>query len=310
LLNANNAGPLTNINAVPYGTLLKPGVGDPNNLDYNSYRPLKGFGDVPIASHQGLYQNYNALQLSWIRTRGRYNLNFNYSFGKTMGIVGNYDQFVEGNNYGPMPSDRRHIFNAAYSIELGNPVRSNMIGKGLLNGWQVSGITQFQSGINLPGALGENYGLDANGNTLLNGYNISARSVNGTESVALRPLLTCDPGSGLKDKQYINPSCFALPRVPGQNGPIIGPEVFGPAFFNSDLGMFKNFQISESKKLQFRFNAYNFLNHPLWTFVNNSANTKLQFAQGNPNAIANPIFGMTTEKQGRRIVQLAVKYYF
>jgi hypothetical protein len=72
--------------------------------------------------------------------------------------------------------------------------------------------------------------------------------------------------------------------------------------------MFKNFQMGESKRLQFRFNAYNFLNHPLWSFIGGSANLKPSFdAQGRMN---NPVFGMTTEKQGRRIVQLALKYYF
>ena len=48
------------------------------------------------------------------------------------------------------------------------------------------------------------------------------------------------------------------------------PAIYGPAFFNSDLGLFKNFQITESKKLQFRFNGYNFLNHPLWSFNGNN----------------------------------------
>ena len=61
-------------------------------------------------------------------------------------------------------------------------------------------------------------------------------------------------------------------------------------------------------KAQFRFNAYNFLNHPLWSFINGSANLKPSFdASG---AMNNPVFGMVTEKQGRRMIQLAVKYYF
>ena len=55
-------------------------------------------------------------------------------------------------------------------------------------------------------------------------------------------------------------------------------------------------------------NAYNFLNHPLWSFVGSSANLKPNFdAAGN---MINPVFGVTTEKQGRRIIQLAVKFYF
>ena len=61
-------------------------------------------------------------------------------------------------------------------------------------------------------------------------------------------------------------ACFAAPTTVGQNGPIFLPVAYGPGYFNSDLGMFKNFQITESKRLQFRVQAYNFLNHPLWSF--------------------------------------------
>ena len=72
--------------------------------------------------------------------------------------------------------------------------------------------------------------------------------------------------------------------------------------------MFKNFQISESKKLQFRFNAYNFLNHPLYSFISGSANLKPTFDVTGKQT--NSLFGLTTEKQGHRIIQLAVKFYF
>ena len=37
------------------------------------------------------------------------------------------DVFNLSNNYGVLPFDRRHIFNAAYSIELGNPFHGNKI---------------------------------------------------------------------------------------------------------------------------------------------------------------------------------------
>ena len=91
----------------------------------------------------------------------------------------------------------------------------------------------------------------------------------------MNPILTCDPTSGLGKNQYINPNCFALPTAIGQNGPTVLPAIYGPAFFNWDLGLFKNFQITESKKLQLRFNGYNFLNHPLWSF--NGSNLNLGF---------------------------------
>jgi hypothetical protein len=89
------------------------------------------------------------------------------------------------------------------------------------------------------------------------------------------------------------------------------PEYFGPWFFNSDLSLFKNWQISESRKLQFRFSAYNFLNHPVWSFSSTGPGANsgyLNFGPGDTNT--NTAFGYTPIKLGNRIVQLALKYYF
>ena len=75
-----------------------------------------------------------------------------------------------------------------------------------------------------------------------------------------------------------------------------------------DLSLFKNFNMGEQKRLQFRVSAYNFLNQPLWTFVGSDNNLDLQFdRQGNQT---NERFGYTDNKIGRRIIQLAVKFYF
>ena len=86
------------------------------------------------------------------------------------------------------------------------------------------------------------------------------------------------------------------------------PPIYGPHFFNWDLALFKNFKITESKSLQLRFNGYNFLNHPLWSFYN-GGNLSLGF---NPNTLQvnTPEFGTTTTKQGHRIIQMAVRFVF
>jgi hypothetical protein len=84
--------------------------------------------------------------------------------------------------------------------------------------------------------------------------------------------------------------------------------IYGPAFFNMDLGLFKNFPIREKMKLQFRANGYNFLNHPLWSF-NGNANLTLGF-NGTIGQINTPNFGLVTQKNGHRVVQLAVKFIF
>ena len=110
------------------------------------------------------------------------------------------------------------------------------------------------------------------------GISINNQSILGTSSQQLNPLLTCNPTSHLASHQFVNGSCFAVPTVPGTNGPNMLPATYGPAYFDSDLGLFKNFQMGENRKLQFRMQAYNFLNHPLWSFPNGS-NLTLQFNQ-------------------------------
>jgi hypothetical protein len=302
----------SDINLVPLGAMLSSknaGV-DPNSLTANNFRPLAGFADVDLATNN-LYANYNALQITWVRSKGRYNINLNYTFGKAMGIINNAqsDPFNLGANYGVQPGNRTHIFNAAYSFELGSPTHDKILG-GFVNGWQLSGITQLQSGVNLTGnSSGQNFGMTLNsykipGTT----FNVTNESLLGTNAVQLNPIETCNPGKNLGPQQFINPSCFTFPTQIGENGGSVLPPVYGPWFINSDLGLFKNFQFSESRKLQFRIDGYNFLNHALWSFYNGE-NLTLGF-DGGTGAVNTPLFGTTTDKQGHRIVQLAVKFYF
>ena len=76
---------------------------------------------------------------------------------KKLGIRDNYSgngasagttvfPFSMNQNYGVLGYDRTHIFNAAYVLELGNPMHGNAFVKGAVNGWRLSGVTQVQSG--------------------------------------------------------------------------------------------------------------------------------------------------------------------
>ena len=281
LLNTS-AGYGSSGNLVPVGAMLSSANGgvDPNSLNANNFRPIKAYGNFLQATHN-MYANYNSIQATWGRTRGRYTMNFNYTFSKALGIIAsNFDPFNMRNNYGVMPSNRTHLFNLAYSIELGSPVKNKVAG-GVLNGWQVSGMLQLQSGANLTGQRGNNFGLNTNsykipGTT----FNVSSAALLGTSDIQLRPLVTCDPSKGLAEHQYVNGACFALPTQIGQNGPTTLPVIYGPAFFNSDLGLFKNLPIKEKMKLQFRATGYNFLNHPLWSFSNTTTTLGFSGATG------------------------------
>jgi hypothetical protein len=304
-LNSNSL----NINLVPVGAMNKPGLGDPNLLNSSNYRPLAAFGDFYVDTSNG-YANYNALQLTWARTKGRYDISFNYTYGKALGILGFYDQFNINNNYGVLSGNRSHIFNASYSLELGSPFKGSRLASGFANGWQLSGVTQVESGPNLTGLNGQNFGINGNGFLNNAGYKVSNVANLGTPDLQLSPIITCNPTSGLAAHQYINPSCFTLPTVVGSNGPTMLPAIYGPWYFNSDLALFKSFSITESKKLQFRAEGYNFLNHPLWSFNGNNLSLNTNSWTSTGQLPANSSFGTVTQKQGNRVLQFVVKFLF
>jgi|GEM_PF-31606 len=152
---------------------------------------------------------------------------------------------------------------------------------------------------------------DFPGSGFVNPY--GTRYLFGTDSMTAEPVRTCDPTKGLGKNQFINGSCFAYPTERGLNGPTRLPAIRGPWFFNSDLALFKNFRISDSKKFQFRFNAYNFMNHPLTSYPDGGDNALKLTHNYNENGapvLANDRFGYADYKFGHRVIQLALKFYF
>jgi hypothetical protein len=304
------------INAVPYGALWA--AADPTNTSgtaYDAYRPMRNYQDVWVDSYVS-YSNYNSLQTTLMRQKGRWNYQFNYTWSKAMSLNGPYDRFNIDNNYGVAPYDRTHIFNGAYSVDIGNPMKGHPLAKGIVNGWQISGITQLQSGVDL--LTNSNVGGQGANNLGINMANVPSGTLNtysqkyllGTESLTLMPMLTCDPRANLAEHQFINGACFAFPER-GQNGPSRLAPIRGPWFFNSDLSMFKNFNFNETRKIQFRFSAYNFLNHPLTSYrASDDNNLKLTYDYSNPTQLSNNRFGFADYKFGHRVIQLALKFYF
>ena len=55
------------------------------------------------------------------------------------------DPYSLSANYGVLAWDHTHIFNAAYVINLPSPVKDNKFLGGVVNGWVLSGITQFRA---------------------------------------------------------------------------------------------------------------------------------------------------------------------
>jgi hypothetical protein len=318
------------LNLIPAGTLLDPAnIGIfgttghvSNSPDVTKIRPYTLYQKISQIGHFE-YSNYNSIQSSWNKQSGHGNWLVNYTFSKSLGIRGENGTNGVGdpvnirNDYGVLPNDRTHIFNAAYVYQEGSVYHGNKILGGVVNGWQLSGITQVQSGSPLQAVNSSNFNMGGNflpGATLSNGVSVagvglSNSLVTGSPDVNMQPILTCDPRKGLASHQFINGNCFAVPG-PGQNGSFIFPYIKGPTFFNSDLSMFKNFQLSEARKIQFRFSMYNFLNHPLTSFNPAGGDGNLNLGFTSAGKLTNPTFGYANFLNGNRSIQLVLKFFF
>jgi hypothetical protein len=274
--------------------------GQPLSVNYkagftqNDYRTLTNYTDIFLITH-GSYANYNSLQASWKKQSGPVNFLVNYTFSKVMGIKDGqsdngpsngtvWNPFSLKSNYGPLDYDHTQIFNASYVWNMPKFVHGNRILEGAVNGWQLSGYTTYQSGAplqdqiqtNLPGGmtvpLAGAPDLPDNSFRLPNGLRSigvndgtwygTDQTGGGYENFAVQ--VTCDPRKHASGK-YLNPNCFSIPQQL-QLGTVVWPYVHAPAYFDSDLGIYKSFKITESKSVQFRVQATNFLNHPLPQF--------------------------------------------
>ena len=339
------AGAFNNLNPQPLGGYFKPDpvTGVLNPIDKiknaNDYRPFQSYGDINITTH-GSYANFNSLQATLQKNSGPVTFLLNYTFGKVMGIRDNYsgngassgntvDPFHIKNNYGVLAYNHSHILNSGFIFTVPNFVHG-LVG-GVVNGWQLSGTTQFQTGApiqpNTNGTMYASYGnipvsggtININGNTVPvsgNSIGLSPGTSLGSSAtlLALTPLLTCNPASGLKSGQYFNPSCFAPPPL-GSNGTLVWPNIHGPAFFDADLNIMKNFKITERQKIQFRMSAFNFLNRPNPQFgAGGNSDLTLNFA-GTNNILSSTntntlLTGKPAHTVGDRLVEFAIKYYF
>ncbi len=307
-----------------------------NGFAENHFRPLKNYTNVNLITH-GSYANYNSLQMSWQKQSGPITFLTNYTFSKVLGIRdgqtdngnGNgttTDPYSIHNNYGPLEYDHSQIMNVSAVWQLPKPVHGNRVMEGAVNGWQLSTYTTYQSGAPLQettgGSLNAGYAggltvptqgapnLPNNAIQLPNG--LYATSVNpsswlgtnaygGSGGGLLLPQVICDLRNHASG-QYFNPNCFAPPAY-GTQGTMNWPYVHNPAYFDSDLAVFKNFQITERQKIQFRLSATNWLNHPLGQFgLAGDSEEALDFSKTYPFLIK----GTATGSQGNECAFLGL----
>jgi len=313
--------PQVNVNAVPLGAMLNPSCAAGTTVSTactQQYRPYQNYQDINSETTAGKAR-FDSLQMSLQRTSGFLTLMLNYTYSKSLsdGQLGTnstsgYSDFGVNEFYGVSPSNRPHVFSSAYVVHVPSMNGGNFLLRGVANGWEVSGITQVESGANLTsGPSGWNFGYSpASGSTAAQQENNTW--LLGTPDITLMPLLTCNPTKGNPKGTYINGNCFGLPAGNGVNGTTKMPYIPGPYYWKSDLTAIKNFKVGEHQNVQFRVAGFNFLNHALTSFESGDSNLKLtnySFVNGG-EVNNNTNFGQAKWKFGQRIVEVGAKYSF
>ena len=128
------------------------------------FRPFPFYQHIYALNHN-FYSNYNSVQVSWNKSSGMIQFGLNYTFSKNLDTAASYSNVLVDpvnlrNDYNPDPSDRTHVVNAHYLLDLGKRYHGNhrLISQ-VANGWQLSGISTIISGNNLASNAGENFGF-------------------------------------------------------------------------------------------------------------------------------------------------------
>ncbi len=277
----------------------------PSNLPglLDSLRPYQGYNSIRetdnIASSM-----YNSLQVSW-NTRNTHGLTFGvaYTLSKSMDNGSNQRDIIPNtydasNLWGYSEFDARHVFVANYVYQL--PFfknQNNLTGK-LLGGWQLSGITQYQTGTPCNVGVSNDYaGVGQDGSICglgqfwnMNGTPsiVGGFAANGVNDPNLWFTTTNPDGSPI----YTKPATGTFVTQKG-----IRDIIHSPGFANWNMGLFKTFAVNERSGFQFRAEAFDVFNHP-----------NLGGANFNPTSST---FGKVTGKTGDvRNMQLSLRFFF
>jgi hypothetical protein len=260
----------------------------------NALRPYPGYNAISTIGN-GFNSEYNSLQVS-LNHRMGHGLTFGAAYTWSNDLTDSssdrstapYDTYNFAENYGPANFNRGQIFIANYVYDL--PFfshRNDLVGR-TLGGWEVSGITTFESGF--PTTVFQFLDpFDA----VQNGF-----TGIGIDPSVVAPRPDVVPGQSVTGPrtiaEFFNTAAFT--EASGHFGTAGRGLVTGPGTNNWDLALMKNMRFSERFTGQLRGEFFNAFNHT------------------NPNAIDNflgdPTFGQVLGTADPRIIQFGFKLYF
>lgn len=271
----------------------------PSPAPYNP-RPIFSFADINELEARAS-STYHSLQI-----RFQQNLDYGlavlaaYTWSRSIDDASDFFTSAGDSNYPQNSYDlrsergrsnfdlpQRFSLSFSYDIPLGKG-HSVWADKGWLtqfmSGWQTLGIVSLQSGRPFTVALLPE--ID-NSNTGRSSLGFGAND---------RPNIVGNPSIGSPSpNRWFDTTAFTFPPY-GSFGNSGRNILAGPGYQNINLSLLKNIQFTETKSLQFRFEFFNFLNHPNFDL---------------PDIfLGSPTFGSILSAQSPRHIQFGVKFMF
>jgi Carboxypeptidase regulatory-like domain/TonB-dependent Receptor Plug Domain len=340
----NGNADFVNLQAACFGT---PGKNFPDPNSLRTFAP--GFGQI-FSLQNVANSNYNGLQATLRRNTGPLTLGVSYTYSHSIDdssdrtdttLVNSYDL---SSNKASSNFDQRHLLNISYVYKLDSLVNKlrfwfSNIGYDdsaasqsaampeapsgwahvVEDGWELSGITIYQSGtpfsvINGGSSTGisvlDNAGV-ANGTGAgsypdVIGNPHQAAPFGGNNYQSIGPILG-------------NPAAFAAPE--GLTFGNAGRNLLNnPSRLNFDVALLKHFKITEGSNLEFRVEAFNVFNHTQFRIYdpdkgNTGSNTITCYggadnSAGDPSCLVGNSFLHPVDAHRPRTMQFGLKYNF
>ena len=264
--------------------------------------PYPDYGSVMTMANHGNSSVYHSLQLSAEKrfakgisalasyTAGKV-IDESYSSAGSSGETGDF-RIGRLNRRGDRAIDQddvsqRLVVSGVFELPIGKGKTLLGEARGIVNhvlgGWQLNTVTTAQTGRPLSVRGANNFALN-------------------WPNVVKDPTLSGEARGVLKwfdTTAFQNPPDFVVGNVPR-----LLPNTRGPGMIQVDLSAFKNFQVHEHKQLEFRAEAFNFLNHV------NLNDPGTGFSPNRQGQNTNAGFGRITSAMKARSIQLGLRFTF
>jgi hypothetical protein len=257
---------------------------------YPEFTKVQEIGNVAEAKYNSLAVKLTRRLHQGLSVLGGYTFSKSLDNGSGIRTLNGDTLFPQNSNcldceFGLSVFDVRHRFVSSVLYELpfgdGKPFMQSGLGAALLGGWQLSTIVSVSSGFPRTAYVGTDRSNTAGGQDRPN-------VVAGQD-----PNLPADERSVAR---WFNTNAYTLNAF-GTFGDAGRNTFYGPGITNVDASIIRNFRLLRTRTIQFRLEAFNALNNPIW----NDPNTTL----------TSPLYGtINTTRKPMRELQLGLKFVF